>query len=243
MSTSSYPAAPGDLTPDEWAQLLAVLSLGAAPEFYGLMGVPTRDPATFQRALRATILDARGRQDAEPDHIPPVAEMFADRLQTSDAEAFLRWARGVFLGYHADQPEWSAWDIVFSQWAYSRRGDLGFLPTTTRDALVVAYREIAETDDVRERCERAAERPLSDWDVEVYARRGYGAEWESGPYSTIEAVCRIERLKQFVSVVWPELTPQERAQLHDRAEALLAELGVWMPGPLPQLDTLLGNPG
>lgn len=238
---SSYPAAAGDLTPDEWAQLLAVLSLDAAPEFYGAMGVPARDPVAFQRALRAAILEARGRHDAEPDRIPPVAAMLADRLPEPDAEAFLRWARRAFLGYHADQPEWSAWDIVFSHWAYSRRGDLDFLPPVTRDALVDAYRNTAATDDVRERGERAAERPLSDWDVEIYARRGYGAEWESGPYSTIEAVCRIKRLKQFVAAMWPRLTPREHAQLHDRADALIAELGVWLPGPLPRLDTLLAS--
>ena len=51
---------------------------------------------------------------------------------------------------------------------------------------------------MRERGERAMARPLSDWDVEVYARCAYGAEWESGPYAMIEAICRIERLKQFV---------------------------------------------
>lgn len=228
-----------DLTPDRWAQLLSVLSLDAAPELYTAMGVPTRDPATFQKVLREVIRDARRQHDDTPNRVPPLAVMLAERLPAPDVAAFLRWARGAFLGYHADQPWWSAWDIVFTRWATSRQSDLDFLPPPKRDELVAAYRRDAAVNDVRARGEKAAEQPLSDWDLEVFARRDYGSEWDSGPYRVIEAIARDHRLKTFVARTLPGLAPAEREQLHARAQALLAALGVWMPGPLPRLDELL----
>ena len=228
-----------DLTAEQWTQLLSLLSLDGALPLYEAMGVPVAEKGAFQKTLREVILEARRLYEASPDHVPPVAVMLFDRLGSSAAGPFATWAQGAFLGYHADQPEWSAWDIVFSHWAYSRCQDLDFLPQQKRDAFITGYREKAATDDVKQKGEEIFEKQLSAWDLEMFARQGYGSTWESSPYSTAEAIVRIGRLKKFANEVWKSLPPSEREELQQRAQALIDQLKVWMPGPLPRLDVLL----
>jgi hypothetical protein len=231
-----------ELSAQEWNQLLSALSLDGARPFYAAMGVPAENAEQFQKVLREAILEGRQRYEANPEQVPDVAALVLVRLDGATAKRFADWARGVFLGYHADQPDWSAWDIVFSQWAYSRRKDLSFLTEEKRANFVSDYRREATTDDIRELARQVLEKPLSDWDVEMYARRNWGASWESSPFSTIESIVRIERLKRFARVLWASVDDRERGAMQRAAEKLIEELGVWMPGPLPTMDSLLGTP-
>ena len=226
-------------TAEQWAQLLALLSLDGFLPLYETLGVPVADKAGFQSTLRDVIREARRQYEANSDLVPPAAAMLFDRLGPAVAGPFAHWARGAYLGYHADQPDWSAWDIVFSQWAYSRRKDLDFLPTEKRDLLISGYRQKVNTDDVKQQCEQILRQPLSDWDLETFARRGYGIAPGTNPSSTVESIARIERLKQFAAEVWQDLSPTEREQLHRHAQELLDQMRVWMPGPLPRLENLL----
>lgn len=228
-----------ELTPEQWNQLLSLLSLDGALPLYEAMGVPVADKDSFQKILRDVIIDARRRFEVHPEQVPPVASMLFHRLGSTAAEPFAAWARGAFLGYHADQPDWSAWDIVMSHWAYSRSQDLDFLPEQKRESFVSGYREKAESGDVKRKGLEMLNKALSDWDLDMFARRRYGISWESSPYSTAEAIARIERLKRFAREVWQGLSPSEKEEFQQRAQALIDELEVWMPGLLPGLDTLL----
>lgn len=228
-----------DLTAEQWTQLLSLLSLDGALALYEDMGVPVVDKEAFQRTLREVILEARNQYEANPDSVPSVVAMLCARLGGPAASQFIAWAKGLFLGYHADQPDWSAWDIVFSQWAYSRSKELDFLSKQKQDLFIARYREKATADDIKRKGEESLRKPLSAWDMEMFARQGYGVAWESSPYSTAEAIVRIERLKRFAAESWSTLTPDEREELQVRAQALLDNLKVWMPGPLPRLDALL----
>ena len=230
-----------DLTAEQWTQLLSLLSLDGALALYEDMGVPVDDKEAFQRTLREVILEARQRYEANPDSVPSVVAMLGARMGSTAAAPFLSWAHGVFLGYHADQPDWSAWDIVFSQWAYSRSKELEFLPKQKQDLFIKSYRETALTDDIKRKGEEALRKPLSGWDMEMFARQGYGVAWESSPYSTAEAIVRIERLKRFAAKLWSVLTADEREEVQVRAQALIDQLRVWMPGPLPRMDALSGS--
>jgi hypothetical protein len=230
---------PIDLTSEQWAQLLSMLSLDGALSLYDVMGVPVDDKGAFHEALREVINEARSVMKASPNYVPSPASMLLDRLDRTTRERFLAWARGVFLGYHADQPQWSAWDIVFSHWAYSRARDLDFLPEAKREFFLAGYREKVETDDVKRKAKELLNKPMSDWDLEIYARHGYGIAWESTPFSLAEAITRIERLKGFAAQFWKRLDASERGESQRRAQALIDELKVWMPGPLPKLEDLL----
>jgi hypothetical protein len=228
-----------ELTPEQWSELLSLLSLDCIVPFFGVMAIPIDDEDLFRRNIREVIVTARQMYESRPDQIPPLPRMLFDRLGVTAAERFDRWARNVFLGYHADQPDWSAWDIVFSHWAYGRRRDLDFLPPEKREALVSEYCRNVDTDDVKRTAEALASKPLSDWDIEMFARRNYGASWESSPFSIVEAITRIERLKRFARNIWLNLNDDEREKMQKNAQELVDTLGVWMPGQLPALGRLL----
>jgi hypothetical protein len=229
-----------DLSTEQWNQLLSVLSLDNARGFYDAMGVPVENTESFQASLREAIMEGRQRYETNPRETPDVAKLLLQRLDATTAQRFVKWASGAFLGYHADQPDWSAWEIVFSRWAYSRQNDLAFLPQQKRESLVSEYRLHVTTDDIERLATEALEASLSDWDLEMYARRDWGASWESSPFSVIESIVRIERLKRFARAFRASLDEREREAMQRAAEKLVEELGVWMPGPLPTLDSLLG---
>ena len=229
-----------DLSTEQWNQLLSVLSLDNARGFYDAMGLPVENAASFQASLREAIMEGRQRYENNPQEIPDVAKLLLQRLDATTAQRFVRWASGAFLGYHADQPDWSAWDIVFSQWAYSRRKDMSFLREEKCATFVSDYRREGSDEDVKKMARELMEKPLSDWDLEMYARRDWGASWESSPFSVIESIVRIERLKRFARAFRASLDEREREAMQRAAEKLVEELGVWMPGPLPTLDSLLG---
>lgn len=227
------------MSSEQWNQLLSVLSLDGVVRFYEPMCVPVIDKTIFQRTLRQVIVEARRQFSTMPDRIPPFEAMLFEQVSGAEAGPLRHWAQRVFLGYHPDQPEWSAWDIVFSQWAYSRRKDLSFLPEPKWDWIVTSYQREAITDDVKKQAEDVLKQPMSDWDLEMFARRGWGASWESGPYSLVEAIIRVERLKRFSAKVWSRLGPAEREALIQAGQSLISDLHVWMPGALPRLDDLL----
>jgi hypothetical protein len=227
------------LTTGQWTQLLSLLSLDCVLPFYQAMGLPVGDKSVFQLTLRGVILDARKFYAANPDRVPDVAAELLKRLKSPESRSFFSWARGIFLGYHADQPNWSAWDIVISQWAYSRNRDLDFLSAQNLEFFLVGYRRDADTDDIKCKGGEALRSALSDWDLEMFSRHGYGASWETSPFQTIESIVRIERLKIFVRKIWLMLSLVEQEQFQLRAQVLVDQLKVWMPGPLPRLDDLL----
>ena len=226
------------LTADQWTQLLSLLSLDAMEPLLGDMGLPVIDKSWFVSLLRRVIAEARELYANGTGQVPPVPTMLLDRIGT-EADKFNHWANGVFLGYHADQPDWSAWDIILSQWAYSRSGDLDFLGEHDREAFLMDYRLKASTDDIREKYGEVLGQPLSDWDVEMFARRGWGIEWEEGPGSIAEAIVRINRLKGVAATLVSRLDESRRTALQLRAQQLIDELHVWMPSPLPSLVSLL----
>jgi hypothetical protein len=228
-----------ELNTEQWSQLMSLLSLDGVLPLYEAMGVPVDHKEAFQKALREVILKARQLYEASPDHLPSVATMLFDRLGTVAAGHFAHWAQSIFLGYHADQPDWSAWDIVFSQWAYSRRQDLDFLPQQKQNEFIAGYRQDAVTEDVKKKGEELLNSPLSDWDLEMFSRRGYSISWEASPYSTAEVIIRIERLKKFARKMWQNLSPSEKKEFQERGQTLINALKVWMPGPLPSLEHLL----
>ena len=193
-----------------------------------------------QQNNRAGIHNFRmpGIPSTQPNIIPEVSKIFFDRLGAT-ATVFGTWAQGVFLGYHADQPGWSTWDIVFSQWAYSRIQDLYFLPQEKCGSLVRQYRTEVDTIDIRRKADIILKIPLTGWDLEMFSRQGYGIAWESGPFAIAESIIRIQRLKKFAGKWWSTLTSSERYLIEERAVMLIADLKVWLPGSLPRLSELL----
>ena len=226
----------------QWRQLLSLLSLDGVIPLYEIMGLMVRDKAIFLQVLRQTIREIRVQYEADATHVPIVAAMLIRNLEreisTETALTFIAWAKTVFLGNHSEQPTWSAWDIVFSHWAYSRQRDVAFLSADLRDYLVIGYREQVDPEDITNRIEAQKMQQLSEWDMDVFVRQGYSIEDAPNPYQTVKFITRIHRLQTFLAQFALKLSSSEKEQVERQAQSLIDELGVWMPGPIPSIDTL-----
>ena len=219
----------------QWNTISIVLSLDVSTEFFRDLVIPTNDHVRLQRQLRSAILQFR--QVAADNHlrVTKISDVFVDHLEVAELSPFLKWGERQYLGYHAEQPHFSAWDIIVSHWAFSRSQDIAFLPPETLRWFKKEYRSSAVVDDIRTKSARIGTRPLSDWDLEMYARHKFGPTWEASPYATIESMVRGNRLIRFLVQFSTMLGIDDQFRIQKCAESLLAEFGVWMPSELCRL--------
>lgn len=226
------------LNSNQWNRLLSLLSLDTMTTLYQPMGLAL-DSISFLSILRRAILDGRKRYNENPEQIPRVETLFIELLDRElNANTFLFWSQAAFLGVHSEQPELSAWDIVFLHWAFSRQKDLYFLRPELRSLIIDGYTQIVSTDDLNKEIESLKSQALSDWDLEMFSRHGYDIHGNSDPYLTAKFITKGQRLRTFVSALEPELAEFEKKQLHREAENMLNVLGVWMERPIPQIDRI-----
>lgn len=222
-----------------WTQISIVLSLDVAFEFFADFRLPARDHLDFQNRLRNAIGELRKIASEGGNDMPNIRNVMKNHMPPSDIQRLNAWGNKQFLGYHADQPAISAWDVVVSHWAYSRNREIEFLGPENHRWFCQEYKSKVLVDDIRQRSEIAAERPLSDWDLEMYSRHQFGKEWESSPFATIESMVRGNRLIQFLAQFSKRLGVDNSVQVQRSAESLLGEMRVWMPFKLPRLESLL----
>jgi hypothetical protein len=234
-----------DLTPQQWTRLLALLSLDGVVPLYEYMGLTMENKACVLQILRDTILEGRSLYKVNPTYFPPLADMLLQNLEqelgTEVSKLFNSWFKTVFLGDHAEQPEWSAWDIIFSHWAYSRTEDIQFLSDEVRNYLTIEYGQKVDTEDLQLLIQQIKSQRLSDWDMAMFERHSYSIFDESDPYLTVEYIVKIYRLQQFIKELTLKLSSIEKEQIVQTAQKLINELDVWMPGPIPDFDTLIGG--
>lgn len=235
MSTNSYPD-------PKLTTLLVLLSLDGVVPLYADLGLPFEDGRAFLRVLRETILENRLAWESGSGQPPALRALLLRNLQEGlgphAARVFSRWAETLFMGDHAAQPQWSAWDIVFSNWAFGGKSEPKGLPADKREALLRSYVDKTSVDDLKAKVAELRARRLSEWDLDMYARHGYGVDEFTDPYLIIELMVKIRRLQEFWAEAGPLLSDEEMEALLSEAGELIERLGVWMPGPLQSLDEL-----
>ena len=94
-------------------------------------------------------------------------------------------------------------------------------------------------DDIESKIESLRRDTLSEWDLDMYSRHGYDNTDESAdPYSSIVPMIEVHRLQRFLCEAVPTFSRDEKATLLRQGQDVIHRLGVWMPGPVADLDTL-----
>jgi hypothetical protein len=232
-----------------WNKLFILLSLDGIIPLYGDFGLYPQARNAFVAVLRDSILANRRQYEQPrpptegPAAMTPLPELFIGKLAAgwgqAEAAKFQNWARQVFLGDHAEQPDWSAWEIVFSQWAYGNQHTVHGLAPERREILLEGFRKMVSSPDADAKIRQLKTQPLSAWDLDMYSRHGFDNFDEfADPYSAVGWMIRIRKLQEFVGRAVGFLSETEKTQLREEGQRLLDELGVWMPGPLKPLDDL-----
>ena len=221
-------------------RLFPAISLDLALSFYGYMQIPVEEPTVFQGILRATMNEIWGAVTIFEAR-PPLLGPLVARLDRFVVGPFIEWTEEAYLNDHEDQPELSGWSQVFTRFAYGQRARLDFLPKEKQSYYIEGYRKRVDTEDLEPQEAQVLRQPLSDWDLEMYIRQEYGISWESGPFSVIEPLIKMERLRRFGTEFWEILSAAEREEFWRRAQSYLDEERIWMPGPLPRFEDILRN--
>lgn len=230
------------LKPAQWSSIFTLLSLDNMAALYGAMGL-SLSPEKFQPVLRKIILEYRRTYEKQPQRMPPLADRVLDGTASSVggqlANHLYLWSTTVFLETHADQPQWSAWEIL-----------IGYSPLlqrlNNRGALTLArfqsIKEMFDTSmDISEAEELVAEskkRPFSAWDLEMYAMHNYSPDDLSDPFSLALRIVEMNNFQVFWENYVTGAPGSEKEALWDEGQVVVKERGIWMPGPLERPDRL-----
>lgn len=231
--TTSHQRSP--LSQSEWNELFALLSLDSVLELYPYVTLTLKDAAAFHRSLQSCIQAARERQEEVIAGRITASEMILRCLHSKmgeDFTNFLQWLKEAFVGSHSEQPQVSAWEIVFSQWANGRDLPADVAPEKM-NTLVKEHRTRCSRADLNARVNAIKQRQLSDWDIEMYARHSWNHfDDVNDPFITLRLMASVNCTRKILESVIRMWTPEELAALTRGAQAVVNTLGVWMPGPV-----------
>jgi len=222
------------LSPIQWGMIFILLSMNVMTPLWEFMGLQLRDSKNFRSLLRRLIIENRKIYEQNPDQIPPLADRVFEQVEAamgrSEAESIYKWATGIYNEVHADQPQWSGWEIIFFRAANNSaiREQLE-LPTEKLEILLSKYKESTDASDVEEKIKELKTQSLSDWDLEMYSIHQLNNDDLSDPFQTILLCVRMNRFQLFWEEILSELSLEEKTSLHQNGQEILKEMEVWMP--------------
>jgi hypothetical protein len=195
--------------------------------------------------LRDAILAFRKRAEAaeevpldfEQDLLAAVAE----RRGEEEATALRRFIDHVYHEAHSDLPQWSAWLIAF-HFCANKPGqqDRLDLPLDRRNAILEDYLEMMDAGEIEAQLRSLMHNEGTDWDVEIYVRRGWDPLDEEGmPFGVLLELARVHRFQRFTRSLLTKLNDLELERLRTAAADIIARRGVWMDEPLASLPELV----
>jgi hypothetical protein len=222
------------LSPIQWGMIFILLSMDVITPFWEAMGLRLRDSKYFQNLLRSLIIENRKIYEQDPETIPPLAARVFEQLESlmgkSESESLYKWATNIYNEVHADQPQWSAWEIIFFRAAYNAqiKKQLG-LPEEEIDSILSKYKKDLDTADVEQKIESLKTKPLSDWDLEMYSIHQFHNDDLNNPFDLVLRFIRMNRFQNFWEGLLQNLSEDEKVILHQNGQEIIKEMGVWLP--------------
>src|SRR5262245_16683128 len=172
-----------------WHQVISLLSMDVVRPFYGLMGLQPGAPEKLQRVLRQEIVSGRKKTVAEHLSADPTAVVqrivngLAELSGTEAARQLVWWEQNVFHNDPRDNLELDNWDTVLRCCRLERRLWRRLFPDRLQDKAMDEFRRSLKIDEYDLLQEEVDSKPLSDWDLHLYALNLYDDNLydEAGP--------------------------------------------------------------
>lgn len=207
-----------EMNPKHWGRVVPILTLDVVNPLFGLMGLQTNEPAGLQQILREEMIKGRRRFKADPSQLPVTPEgIFASieaRLGQREAQQLAWWISRVFHGTPYDGIDLRKWAVLLR---YCRNQNklwerLGF-PESLRVQALERFCKSINIDELNRCYEEQEARPLSDWDVHLYAIYFYDDDdsegTPNGPRLWVTPTVRDFQGYQFWSWVVGELNQEQ----------------------------------
>lgn len=229
--------------PSQWGMIFVLFSLDAVQPLWREMGVNMLEPEEFQEKLRALIIENRKIYEEDPTVIPPLADKVLGQIErdygAESVERFFIWATTVFYETHEDLPQWSAWDIIFRQWAYNSQYRQSLqIPEARRDEIFDEYRARLDTSGIRQTVAQIKTASLSNWDLEMFSIHQFVYDDIGDPFVIVLQIVEMNRFQLYWEKMLRATTSDERARMWEAGRQILKSLRVWMPGELVPPDRL-----
>ncbi|MCA9625544.1 MAG: hypothetical protein KC731_41265 [Myxococcales bacterium] len=213
-----------------WTNAVTLLSLDRIGPLLPEMGLDDVDPVALRDTMREVVValrEAFARDGVTPNDVGrralvAVESRFGDRA----ALRFAWWFDVQFAPVSGVVPGWSRWGLVLRHDQSPSRGPVLPWPPALAGRVASAYRNALDLENLRPLLDDHEQR-LSDWDLRIYARRGW-APGGSGADPAFEAEQIIEtvRLQRFFVLLAPALDETVDAAVHRSALDYLRKLEV-----------------
>lgn len=225
--------------------ILTLLSMDVVITFDDLMGLVVPDRQAFIAVLRSLILEMRREHAAGGPFYSPerVSDALASGLGMELRAHLAWWGRHIFEKSTQDHLELNAWTITLRHCRHepARWEQLGLPSGISSDALREFLRSIDMTKH-NQRNEQIDARPLSDWDLHMYALNGFDDENDlspSGPGSYVYPTVMTYRGYRFWAWMLKHLDAEQQATLARNATLIAQSTDSLMfLGELPHPSSL-----
>jgi hypothetical protein len=225
-----------ETVPEHRIWVFPFLTLDVVRAFYDLMGLRPGDPGAFQEALREATIAWRKRMEraALAGGTPPPLADFCRQVEgaigRSATEHLLWWLQNVFSGSTRDNLGLNRWDRVLSRCRHESElwQRLGFPEELSEEALD-RFRAARNVAEFYRREEEVKARPLSDWDLHMYASQLYVFEEDDieggggDPFTHIKSTIRDYHGYGFWAWVLRALSPDQLDRLREGALRIVRE--------------------
>jgi hypothetical protein len=168
-----------------WSIIFVLLSMDVVVPFYDLMGFMPHNAEAFRDLLRVLILELR--RSIESNSAPAAKftpEWFIERIGaefgTTTSNHVAWWGRFVFDFSLDDHRSLDAWTNVF-RYAGNDPTLWKGVPPDLRSDTLLEFKRSLDVRTYKERLQEIDGRPLSDWDLHVYAIQGFDDQDPAAP--------------------------------------------------------------
>lgn len=209
---------------ERWGAAVALLSLDVVVPFYAHLGLQIVESKSFLQALRETILSNRRTFEGDQSHIPDLKGAILNTLTHhfghETASTFEDWVNNVFVYTGQDFAPLSKWYMLLAlaRTDSQRWNALGLPPTLAKEAHT-RLDEVLNRSELHALADQIEKRPLSNWDLEMYALHGFDDD-ENDPYNWVLETVKKRRFGGYLGWLVASLSDEQRSRFVDNANTL-----------------------
>ena len=214
-----------------WAIITTLLSMDVVVPFYELMGIYLADSRALVTLLRKLIIDIRRETSDAPLNGPYYsARRIIDNIKfTLGIEAqnrLLWWEKNIFDDYPKNHVDLRNWRSVLRECQLDKNlwNNLKIPKRVRRKALLELLKSF-DQEHYERTFEKTYSKPLSDWDLHMYAVNLYNDDDEegipNGPDTWVHPTCRVYQDFCFWSWMIEQLQPEELGILQQNANKIV----------------------
>jgi hypothetical protein len=223
------------IAPERWAMAIPLLTLDHVLPLFSAMGFDPSDPGRLQQTLRSQMIRARHGFAQTGFRVPVAADTMASaivaELGQPDGAQLASWIARVFHSDPTDARDLRQWTTLLRQCRRDRVKWRVLFPDIRHESEILErFLQSIDIDAFEKQYDDCTGRPLTDWDLHLYAVFHYDdddeADTPSGPHLWLAPTVREYQGYRFWSWLGQSLSRAKLLDLQRCATDLAREEGL-----------------